>query len=84
MPQARYARLSGAANHPAGARPSKCIISIIIIATGGHPRSFEWSLQVCTQSHADLQSPTESPQAFPLRARNVALSRAHLMQDSED
>jgi hypothetical protein len=29
LPQARYARLSGAANHPSGARPSKCIIIII-------------------------------------------------------
>jgi hypothetical protein len=26
MPQTRYARLSGAATHPAGATPSKCII----------------------------------------------------------
>jgi hypothetical protein len=26
LPQALYVRLSGAATHPAGARPSKCII----------------------------------------------------------
>jgi hypothetical protein len=29
MPQARYAELTGAATHPAGARPSKCIIIIM-------------------------------------------------------
>jgi hypothetical protein len=33
MPQARYARLSAAATHPAGARPNKCII--IIVTDGG-------------------------------------------------
>jgi hypothetical protein len=31
FPQARYARLTGAATHPAGARPSKCIIIIRIV-----------------------------------------------------
>jgi hypothetical protein len=30
MPQARYARLTGAATHPAGARRSKCIIIISV------------------------------------------------------
>jgi hypothetical protein len=32
MPQARYARLTGAATHPAGARPSKCIVIIVLSA----------------------------------------------------
>jgi hypothetical protein len=30
MPQARYARLSGAATHPAGARPSISIILVLV------------------------------------------------------
>jgi hypothetical protein len=28
LPKARYARFTGVATHPAGARPSKCIITI--------------------------------------------------------
>jgi hypothetical protein len=31
LPQASLARLSGASNHPSGARPSECIIIIVII-----------------------------------------------------
>jgi hypothetical protein len=30
IPQARHARLTGAAKYPAGARPSKCIIIIML------------------------------------------------------
>jgi hypothetical protein len=42
MHQARYARLTGAATHPAGARPSKCIIIIVKVGVGQAPYPIQY------------------------------------------
>jgi hypothetical protein len=69
MPQARSARLSGAATHPAGARPSKCIIiSRPMLGPSGH---------VFGPFHPDVSSlyvGSDASQQGPKSVRFVALS----------
>jgi hypothetical protein len=53
LPQARYARLSGAANHSSGARPSKCIIITKSYDRQNGPESPQHEKAIVLVTHRD-------------------------------
>jgi hypothetical protein len=56
VPQPRYARLSGEANHPSGARPSKIIITFTWSGprgVAGHTEAHACAWHVCQLSLSD-------------------------------
>jgi hypothetical protein len=69
----RYAPLSGAAKYPAGARPSKCIISIIIITTVASPSPKQTSARARPEGFRQLHPMTPGWVSARLVPRSIGI-----------